>query len=377
MHFVVDARYIRAQPSGIERYVRTLLEHISFFAPQHQFTYWMNPTAASKWHINGNVHARPVKGEPQGPVSLMAPTLLAPLDDADVFHIPHNVLGPGISCPKVVTVHDLMWLEQPHLVEGRTLFRFFHGPRFASGARRALREATRLIAVSQATADAIVRQHPEATDRVRVIYNSVDEDLHPAEDLSAAKVQATKILGTDAPFILLLGTQQPYKAHDTAIRAFAAARQGSEQLVLVQRRSNRVQNLVRLAHELGVADAIIWRSALPREDVISLLQAAEVLLHPSRMEGFGLPPLEAMACGCPTVVTKTPALMEVVGSCGQYAEIDDVAGLAKALRSVLGDSILRSEMRQAGLERARLFCWKKTANQTLEVYEEAAATQLV
>jgi glycosyltransferase involved in cell wall biosynthesis len=156
-----------------------------------------------------------------------------------------------------------------------------------------------------------------------------------------------------------------------ALRAFAGAARPGERLVLGQRQFTG-RGLHQLSNRLGIEDRIVWKQMVSEEDIVTLFQAATALVQPSLAEGFGLPVLEAMACGCPVIASDIPPLREVLGGAGLLSPPGDPVALSLALRKVADDAALRDELRQRGLERARSFSWDRTAKETLEVYREAA-----
>ncbi len=373
MRVGVDVRYVRKKPAGIGSYVQAIATRMPARAPDVQFTYFAHPDFQHAFGSAPNLRVLGATGDPQGPVTMFAPSRLFPIDDCDVFHSPQNILGRGIRARTVVTVHDLMWLLHPRLAERDPVLRTLGAPFFGRGAKYALRHATRLIAVSRATADEIVRFDPSLSTRVDVIPNAVDPFFAPPTDAASSRADATRILGTDAAYFLVLGASQPYKDHPAALKAFAKVARGSERLVLVQRRGPK-SALYQLAVELGIASRVIWRDSLSREEVRSLLQNAVALVHPSRLEGFGLPVLEAMACGCPVVATDIAALREVLGNAGSLAPLDDIASLGRALRLFADSPHVRDEAREKGLLRAKTFDWDHAAEQTIAVYRQALTT---
>jgi glycosyltransferase involved in cell wall biosynthesis len=139
--------------------------------------------------------------------------------------------------------------------------------------------------------------------------------------------------------------------------------------VLLQR-LGKPDALKRLAATLGVADRIVWLSGASRDDVVLLMQGAQVLLQPSRYEGFGLPVIEAMACGCPVIASDIPALREVSSGAAVLVAAGDIDGFARALRNVLASSEQRASLRAAGIDRARAFSWHRTVRETAAVYDD-------
>ena len=371
MRFVLDARYVGPAPSGIGNYVRALVDRLPTLAPSDQFRFWAHPGAPAPLSRAPNACQRTVRAPANGLRTLLCPSVLDRLEPDDVVHFPSNILGAGLSCAAVATIHDVMWLDHPEYIEPHPLLRGVRRNFFGSGIRRALRQATRILTVSHASADEIVRHAPAARPRLRVTQNACEPRFRPAADPDRALVRAASLLNSDAPFFLVLGRNQPSKGHALAVRAFAGAAVAGERLVLGERQHSG-RGLGRLASELGVADRIHWIGAVPEDDVIVLIQSARALLQPSLAEGFGMPALEAMACGCPVIASDIPPLREVLGGAGVYVKPGDTIDLGRALRLVADEAGRREEMRGHGLERAKLFSWERTARETLEAYREAA-----
>jgi glycosyltransferase involved in cell wall biosynthesis len=369
MRFVIDARYVAERPTGIGAYVEALIQRLPGLAPDECFHLWTHPSRPAP--VTGpNLSCVTVQAPSDGLRTLLCPGLLDRLGPDDVVHFPYSLLGWGLPCPAVVTVHDLMWLFRPHLVDGRPLIRRARQLFYQVGMRRALRSATRIIAVSEATAMEICRAEPAARERIRVTHNAPDPACRPHADAEEARAAAAGLIGSEAPFYLVVGRNEPYKAHHLAVRAFAESALAHEHLVLVQRESSG-RDLPALIRELGIAGRVHWMPWLETSELVTLQQAARALLHPSLTEGFGIPVVEAMACGCPVIASSAPALVEVLDGAALHAPVGSAEGIAAAVRR-LRDEGLRSELRARGLERARDFDWERTAAATLEVYREAA-----
>jgi len=368
--FVIDARYVAPKPSGIGRYVQALIERLPRLAPEQRFELWTHPERPQPVTFD-NVRCVPVAAPADGLRTLLMPQLLGQLGPSDVIHFPFNLLGWRLPCATVVTIHDLMWLERPELVERRPLMRRVRQHYYQQGMRWALTRATRLIAISEATRARMVAIVPECAERVRVTHNAADVHFAPAGDAEAAARSAARILGSPAPFYLVVGKNEPYKGHELAIEAFARGSREDELLVLIQRTSG-AEGLGELAERLGVTRRLRFLPVVTADDLVSLLQAARALLQPSIIEGFGIPALEAMACGCPVIGSDTPALIEVLGGAGLHAKVGDASALAEALTRLRTDG-LAAELRRRGLARALDFSWERTASDTLEVYRDAAA----
>jgi glycosyltransferase involved in cell wall biosynthesis len=189
------------------------------------------------------------------------------------------------------------------------------------------------------------------------------------DDREAAQRQVAERFGIDRPYVLVVGENSANKSHSTALLAFAQAAAPPYRLVLLQR-LGRPGRLKRLASALGIADRVVWLTRASREEVVWLMQGAAVLLQPSRYEGFGLPVIEAMACGCPVIASDIPALREVGAGAVVLVPPGDADAFARAVRDVLASSEQRGSLAEAGIERARAFSWDRTARETSEVYED-------
>lgn len=368
--FVIDARYVGPKPSGIGRYVEALVERLPGLERDAHFHLWTHPGRPEL--VNApNVSAKVVAAPSEGLRTLLTPSSLDELDPNDVIHFPFSILGRGLPCASVVTIHDLMWLEQPELVEGRCLMRHLRKPYYRSGMRRALRHATRLIAVSEATRARMLAVAPECEPRVSVTHNAADARFTPAADPAGVARVAAEVIGSAAPYFLVVGKNEPYKGHEIAIAAFARAAADDELLVLVQRAGSG-RRLMRLAKSLGISQRLRVLPTVPPEQLLTLLQGARALLQPSIVEGFGIPAIEAMATGCPVIGSDTPALVEVMGEAGLHSRVGDAAALALAMGK-LREPGRREQLRDRGLVRARAFNWERTATATLAAYRQARA----
>ncbi|MEO7036204.1 MAG: glycosyltransferase family 1 protein [Polyangiaceae bacterium] len=371
MRFVLDARYAGPRPSGIGNYVRAIAARLPALAPNADFEFWL-PKGTEPLSASPRVQHRTVSAPPSGLLTLAGPSFLGELEPGDLFHTPANVLGFHVPCPALVTVHDTMWLEHLAWCQPRPWLRPISGAYFGIGIRRALRHAARILTVSQASADDIVRVEPSAAQRVVVVPNAHEACFRTPESRDAARALAADTLGFDEPYFLVVGQNQPSKGHPLALEAFAAAALSGYRLVFVQRLEVG-RGLHRLAQRLGVAERVHFSEAVSLERLVSLYQSASALLQPSLAEGFGLPALEGMACGTPVIAHDIPALREVLGTAGHLVPVGDVNALSQALKRVVLEPPWASELAARGVERARAFSWDRAAELTWQVYSEVAA----
>jgi glycosyltransferase involved in cell wall biosynthesis len=372
MRVAIDARYLRERPSGIGAYVRALVDRLPALAPGSSFRLWADPRAPRPLSRAPNVDEVVVRAPANSLATLLWPARLADFHDVDVIHAPFNLLGRGIVCASVVTLHDLIWLLTPRAAEGLSLATPFQYAFYRDGILRALREATRIVAISRATADAIHLVLPEATRRVRIIPHGVEARFRPPESLDAARAHAARLLGTADPYFLVMGQNAPFKNHEGIVEAFAAAELGPRVKLVLLQRLYAGGKLARRVRELGLEGRVIWPERLGDDDVLALLQGALSLVQFSRYEGFGMPAAEAIACGTPVVASDIAPLVEVLGGAGLHVPLDP-RELAAALRRIAREPSLRQELAARGVERARELSWDRSAAAHLEVYREAAA----
>jgi len=208
-------------------------------------------------------------------------------------------------------------------------------------------------------------------ERVRVVPLAAAPSFRPLED--ATKMAAVRAK-YDLPerFILNVGALEPGKNQATLVRAFRRLRRGGveQALVIAGPPAWRYERLLRLVDRLGLTDEVRFLGYVPAEDLVALYNLADLFAFPSLYEGFGLPPLEAMACGTPMVCSNAASLPEVVGDAAITVDPYDVEGLAQAMHRVLTDASLREELRAKGLAQAKQFTWERTARETVAVYRQ-------
>ena len=263
-----------------------------------------------------------------------------------------NHAAPPFSGPVVLTVHDLSTLVVPQTEEPA---RVRH---FARALRLHAREAQRVVTPTEAIARQVVERLGVARDRVRAIRHGVDARFRP---------DGPKAKPVPGPYVLYVGALGPRKGVDTLLTAFDVLPEPlrrAHSLVL----AGPLQRIDPARLEGATLLGYVGDDALP-----ALLRGASAFVYPSRYEGFGLPLLEALACGVPSVASDDPALVEVAGGCALHAARGDAGALSEALRQVLEDSALRAELKRKGPERAGGFTWDRSARAHLEVYREAAA----
>jgi glycosyltransferase involved in cell wall biosynthesis len=376
MKVVIDGRYLRQRASGIKTYTTALIDHFAGIAKNIDFEVWVHPDITRRISQSRNIQQRIVRYPANGPGTLFNTGAMGDLNACDVFHATFNILGHGVRCPTVLTVHDMRWIDNPRLCESNPILRPIRVGFMQHGIRNGLSTADRILTVSQASADLISKYAPFAESRIRITPCACDPCFEPPDSVSACRQRAAELLGCTLPYFMAVGVNARGKGHDLIIEAFAAAAERDERLVLVHR-VDGAPEIERMARAMGVYERIHWLRGLSQADLVTLMQAARVFLQPSRYEGFGIPVLEAMSCGTPVIASDIPALTEVMSGAGRTVPCGKAGPLARAMRQVAGDLPLRREMRIRGLLRASEFSWVTTAERTVQAYQEAAARKPV
>jgi glycosyltransferase involved in cell wall biosynthesis len=288
---------------------------------------------------------------------------------ADLLHALGFVSPFGWRGPTVVTVYDLSFLRFPEVFNraNRLYLGTFTPP--------SLRRADRVITISESARQDVIELCGVPPERVTPILLAADERFKPAAPAEVRAFRARHNL--PERFVLYLGTLEPRKNVETLVRAYALLReQGSDDhvLVLAGPRGWQYEPIFDLVKSLGLSDSVMLPGFVPAEEQALWYSSATVFAFPSRYEGFGLPLLEAMACGAPVVSSSASSLPEVVGDAGLLVDPMDVAGLSAALRELLEDEDRRQALAAAGRARASEFSWRRMASETVQVYREVLGT---
>lgn len=286
-----------------------------------------------------------------------------------VLFIPAHVVPAVRRCPTVVTIHDVGYLDYPQAYR-RTRWWYLHLSTLFS-----TRVATSIIADSQATKSDLIRRYKVQPDKIVVVHLGCDDIFAPVE--SSEVISATKTrCGIQGEYFLYLGTLQPRKNVLGLLRAFGQfkAQGGSGyKLVLAGGKGWLYEPIYRAVGELGLTDEVIFAGYVPEADLPALISGAVALVFPSFHEGFGLPALQAMACGTPVIASDVSSLPEVVGDAGLLLDPNDIGGWARGMAEVASDERLRQGMRERGIVRASALSWERCARETLRVLEEAGS----
>jgi glycosyltransferase involved in cell wall biosynthesis len=353
----IDVRMIHS--TGIGSYIQGLLSSWAHEPNVHPLTLFGNLGDLKRWPFPAEDFRAPVYSLQEQ----WAGSRTFSQARLDLLHVPHYNVPLAYQGRLVVTIHDVIHLLFPGFarrVGGRLYARLM--------LNAAVRKAKRIIAVSRKTKEDILKHFSIDPEKIRVIHPAVAMEFAPA---SPRILEATlSRYGLKAGFILFVGDVRPHKNVGGLLEAHRLLRKrwpGCPPMVIVGKR-DRANGLLK-----NNPQSVRWLGPLPQRELVHLYSSAGVFAFPSFYEGFGLPPLEAMACGCPVIVSSSGALPESVGEAGFYVDPHNPGSIADGIVRVLQDQSLRKCLTEQGLARSRTYSWEKTARDTWKVYEEALA----
>jgi glycosyltransferase involved in cell wall biosynthesis len=289
------------------------------------------------------------------------------LDQLDLYHGTNFKMHTTGRHGGIVTIHDL-WLERFPQYSTKMF-----GQKLSSfKTRRTARRARKVITVSRFSAQELIDLYGLSSEQIAVIPNGVAEDFVPRRDESAMDRLRKRIGLSSKPFILFVGGADPRKNHRRFLESAALVRKqfAERTLLLVGSPSHPFGSYGDSAKSYGLLDQVVCPGRLSKEELQLLYTYADVFVFPSLYEGFGLPVLEAMACGTPVITSQTTALAEVAGDAALLVDPSDARAMAEAMVKVLESESLRSSLKAKGLDRVKLFTWRQAASQTLDLYQE-------
>ena len=371
MHIALNALFVHRELFGGGIYIQNLVRELSQIDADNRYTLYVSETGAShfqglgpNFHLVYRNHRRPVRvlWEQSG-----LPMELRRLG-VDVYHGPGYVVPLCKVCPQITTVHDLTAYLFPETHD------FFSSWYYRLLMPWSVKAADRIIAVSQSAKTDLMRLLDVASEKICVIHHGKDERFTPHRDESRSARLRTKY-GLTKKVILFVGGIDLRKNPTSLVRAFAMLKSlhQSHELVLTGGFGEHYQWIRARLREWKVENHVVFPGYIPGEELADFYRLAEVFVYPSLYEGFGLPVLEAMACGVPVITSNVSAMPEVAGDAAILVEPNNIEDLAAAIERVLGDNALRDNLIEKGLRRSKLFSWKRAACDTLDLYRKVAA----
>mgnify|MGYP000303681050 CR=1 FL=1 len=369
MRVAINALLLFGRFSGVEKAIHALLRHVGAGADVGDEFVALVGRDFDERVLNGariGIERLPVSNRSRlFRIAYEERFLRRRLKGFDLFHAPGYVAPSRLPCPSVLTIYDLVALTHPGLAKRSNALHYrWRLPRSA-------RAAARIMVPLECVARQVVERLGIDRERVRVVPLGVGAHLKPPSLDDRARVRARHHLAR--PYILFVGNIEPKKDLPTLLRAFAALKRGGlpHELLIAGKRGWKCRGVFRLPAELGIEGDVRFLDYVEEGDLAGLYGGAELFAFPSLVEGFGLPPLEAMACGTPVVTSDAEALLETTGDAAEHVPALDPEALAEAMRRVLSDAALRQRLLAAGFARAAQFTWPRAAEMTRAVYREA------
>ena len=351
--------------AGINWYIHNLLLNLALADQENQYTVFLGdrrfpPNSGLTLRTSWLPTTRPL-------VRIVWEQLVQPFvlwqEKIDLLHSMAFVTPLLSPCPSVITIYDLSFIIFPQS------FKYLKRLYLTLLTRPSARKARRIITISESTKRDTVRLLGVSSKKVDIVHCGVDKAFHPLPEGEIASFRQKH--GLPERIILFVGTIEPRKNVVRLIEAYSRLRDGQVKLVIGGARGWLYEEVFARVEELDLTDDVLFPGYIPSDELPLWYNAAELFVYPSLYEGFGLPPLEAMACGTPVLTSNVSSLPEVVGEAGLTVDPMDSEGLAEAMNQVLGDGVLRQSMRERGLARAGRFSWARAARETIEVYQRA------
>jgi len=360
----IDARIVYYSRAGIGQYTLQLIQALSETAGEEdEFLLFQSRKDRTTLATCPNFRRWPLWTPSHHRLEQFALPVEIALADLALLHSPDFIPPFRRHYKSVITIHDLAFLLFPNLLTRDSA-------RYYGQIDEAARHTDHIIAVSESTKRDIVRLVGASEHKITVIYEAANPIYRPLEGVDAASWVRQKY-GISGDFVLFVSTIEPKKNLPTLLQAFRQlldTYRVKTKLVVVGERGWLSEEVFETVRKLKLSDEVIFLGRVSSEELLWLYNAAQLLVHPALYEGFGLTPLEAMACGTPVIVSNVSSLPEVVGDAALLVDPKDAEGFAVAMWRVLRDPALRQELRQKGLCRAKKFSWEKTARETLALY---------
>ncbi len=367
MRLGIDARLVYYHQAGISRYCLQLMRALAEVDKEDHFTILQSRRDHRQLVDQANFQARPLWTPSHHRFEQYLLALELRLCPLDVLHSPDFIPPFRRRCRSIITIHDLGFLLYPQSLTKSSA-------RYYGQIDQAVRNTDHIIAVSESTRRDIVRLLGVPEHKITVIYEAPRRFFHVLPDVDV-RPRLRKRFGLERDFVLFLGTIEPRKNVPTLLSAFQQLLghyHPEVDLVVAGAPGWLTDEVSGLVGRLGLSGRVHFLGRVSDEEVVWLYNATRMLVLPSFYEGFGLPPLEAMACGAPVVVSDVSSLPEVVGDAGLLVDPTDADQLTVAIWRLLSDEALRQELIGKGFRRAACFSWERAARETLELYRRVA-----
>jgi glycosyltransferase involved in cell wall biosynthesis len=386
MRIGIDARFLtHPQPGGFKTYTENLVTALANLDRENEYFLYLDrkPGTLDLIPTQPNFHCRviagslPIVGFPWRE-QIQLP-LQASADHIDLFHAPCLTAPVYLKCPLVITVHDMIWAFPKRFSQKGTFSikrRIMEWYNYIVPAY-ATRQAAAIITVSHAARESIIEHLGFPVDKIHVAWEAARPSFTQVSDVECLDAVRNKY-GLHSKFILAIGSADPRKNISTLIEAYSLLPSELREeycLAIVWAHSHLTDGLSRQVSGLGLNGKVQFLANVNNEDLGLLYNSAALFVFPSLYEGFGLPLLEAMACGAPVVAANTSSIPEIAYDAALFFEAKDARGMSETIALVLSNERLKSDLIQKGLKRNAIFSWEKCAGETLSVYKKVLSSQ--
>ena len=366
MRIAIDAR--KLHDFGVGTYIRNLIRHLARLDDQTEYVLLCGREDCSlPDQLGENFRAVQENSPPYSVTEQLRIPLRLYREQIDVFHAPHYVLPPLTPCRSIVTIHDCIHLMFPQYLPNRLAHTYALAAFWV-----AIRRSTRILTVSEASKRDILRFFKVPSEKVTVIPNAIDKRFRiaPAEEEVVRVRERYQLSGR---FVLYAGNVKPHKNLERLLDAFfILRREGVDdfKLLIIGNEISKYATLRRAVHRYNLHKHVRFLGFVPGDTLAVLYRLADAFVFPSLYEGFGLPPLEAMASGTPVLTSNVSSLPEVVGDAAILINPYDPRSIADGMRRLLTDATLRQDLKARGLARAHQFSWARSVSRIREIYGE-------
>lgn len=366
MRIGIDARILGYRRAGIGKYTQRLIEQLATLEQQDEFFILHSRRDSDTLVQQANFHRQTLLTPPHHRFEQWILPLETFALGLDLLHTPDFIPPFHRPYKSIITVHDLAFLRFPHFVTSDSAHHY-------GMIDQAVRNTDHIIAVSESTKADLITMLGVSERKITVIHEAADPTYHPIDDQARIQKALKKYNLDHRTYIFFLSTIEPRKNLPTLLRAF---RQLLDEypamremvLAVAGEKGWLFEEVFQLYEELKLQKNVSFLGRVAQEDLPLLFNGAIIHVHPSYYEGFGLTPLEAMACGTPTITSNVSSMPEVVSDAGLLVPPDSVDEWANAIYRLMNDQALRETLSEKGLRRAAQFSWNKAAQQHLEVY---------
>jgi len=367
MRIGIDARSIGNKVCGVSRVAKCLIEALGKYDTEYEYIVYLD--SMEELDVGSNFSLKPTNCSRKNPVHDAKLYSIIKKDDLDLYHAFHSWLPEFLSLQikKVVTIHDLFSVTDPHFFDKYKPFHGFAKLYFKYLTDRSIRAAAAVVTVSNYCKGELIKHFHVLDEKIHVIYNARGIPDHPSSKAAGNKWQSI-----NGKYLLYVGNCRSYKNTDVLIKGFHhfINRNKKSEINLIITGNDIYDVLKDQVRELGIAARVSFLTNLQDNEIRDLYIQALAFIMPSKYEGFGIPVLEAMSFGAPVIISDADALVEVAGGAALVFQKNKPEDLASAIEKIVSDNELRHKLIESGFNRSKDFTWESSAHKLAELYHK-------